>query len=97
MQQATVIRVSKSEWALACFVAYRKVCGKKQKGVNMRKVVDCRPLNLQSPTDAYPIPPLDQLLDDLNAAEFMGATDLKSGYWQVPIHPPHRSKAAFIT
>ena len=63
----------------------------------MRKVVDFRGLNKLCVTDAYPLPLMDQLLDELSASEYMGATDLKSGYWQVPVHEDSCDKLAFIT
>ena len=60
-------------------------------------MVDFRCLNENCPTDAYPIPALDQLIDEFKDAAYLGAIDLKSGYWQVPLLTKDCEKTAFIT
>jgi hypothetical protein len=73
--------MSCSAWASPCFVAYRRAFGKRLLEGKKRKVVDFRRLNENCPTDAYPIPALDQLIDEFSEAAYLGAIDLKSGYW----------------
>lgn len=46
-----------------------------------RKVVDFRKLNSVVSASAYPLPPLDQQIDKVKQSKFLGAVDLKSGYW----------------
>lgn len=45
--------------------------------------------------DAYPIPKVDILIDQLGTARYLSALDFTKGYWQVPVHPPDCEKMAF--
>lgn len=83
MLTAGVLQTSSSPWASPVFVVYRKHhSASKQKP---RKVVDYRKLNATVPYDAYPLPDINSLLDSLHGAQYFGALDLKSGFWQVPL------------
>ncbi len=61
-----------------------------------RKVVDYRALNRTVPFDCYPLPDINQLLDSMHGAQYFGALDLKSGFWQVPLTKDAQLKTAFI-
>jgi len=45
--------------------------------------------------DSYPLPRIDDLLDQLSGNAWFTTLDLKSGYWQVKIRPEDKEKTAF--
>jgi hypothetical protein len=45
--------------------------------------------------NAYPLPRIDDLLDQLNGANWFTALDLASGYYQVPVNLKDRPLTAF--
>ncbi|GFW04467.1 hypothetical protein TNCV_878361 [Trichonephila clavipes] len=47
--------------------------------------------------DSYPLPRIDDTLDTLSGLKWFSTLDLKSGYWQVEIHPEDREKTAFTS
>ena len=90
MQQSQVIQPSESPWA-SPIVLVRKKDG------SLRLCVDYRALNSVTRTDAFPLPRIDDILDRFGEARYFTTLDLKSGYWQVRVHPNSCEKTAFIT
>lgn len=90
MESNGIIERSSSEWAAPIVLV-------KKKDNTLRMCVDYRRLNAVSRADAYPMPRVDDLIDQLGKAKFITTLDLSRGYWQVPVEETSRPKTAFTT
>jgi hypothetical protein len=63
----------------------------------LRLCVDYRPLNAITVTDAYPLPTIDELIDEAGKSKCFSKLDLHSGFHQIRIHPEHVERTAFKT
>jgi len=62
-----------------------------------RLVVDYRHLNALTVKGKYPLPVIDELLDELAGAKWFSKLDLKAGYHQICLAPGEEYKTAFQT
>jgi len=62
-----------------------------------RMVVDYRRLNEKTIGDAYPLPNISDILDQLGSAKYFSVLDLASGFHQIPMDPADAHKTAFST
>jgi len=60
-------------------------------------VIDYRALNEKTIGDAYPLPNITEILDQLGSAKYFSVFDLASGFHQIPMHEAHAKKTAFST
>ena len=90
MLREGIIEPSSSEWAAPIVLV-------KKKDGSLRLCVDYRRLNSVSKTDAYPMPRIDDMIDQLGSASFISTLDLTRGYWQMPVFDNDRHKTAFTT
>ncbi|KAL7726539.1 hypothetical protein ACLKA6_010404 [Drosophila palustris] len=67
----------------------------KKKTGKWRLCVDFRQLNSRSVKDAYPLPRVHHILDQLREARYIPSLDLKDGYWQIPMEKTSRPLTAF--
>ena len=90
MLEEGVIEPCVSEWASPMVIV-------KKKDDTIRLCVDYRRLNAGTQLDAYPMPRVEDILDQLGQAKYITTLDLAKGYWQVPVAEEDRHKTAFIT
>lgn len=90
MLDAGIIRESSSPYA-SPIVLVKKKTGEK------RLCVDYRALNKRTKKDHFPLPRVEDQLDQLAGNKFFILLDLASGYYQIPISKSSQDKTAFIT
>ena len=90
MLEKGIISPSTSPWASPIVLVHKK-------SGDLRFCIDYRRLNQITRNDAHPLPGVDDLLDAVRNAKYFTSLDLKSGYWQIPVHPDDREKTAFVT
>ena len=69
----------------------------KKKDGAVRFCVDYRALNNVTAKDVYPLPRIDETLEQLGGACRFSTLDLKAGYWQIGVAPKDQDKTAFVT
>ncbi|XP_072171900.1 uncharacterized protein [Diadema setosum] len=62
-----------------------------------RFCIDYRKVNKVTKTDSYPLPRLEDCIDQIGNAKFVTKIDLLKGYWQVPLSDEAREISAFVT
>ena len=62
-----------------------------------RLCIDYRKLNLVTVSDPYPIPRIEDMIDNVGGSRWITAIDLTKGYWQVPMEKTSQPKTAFFT
>lgn len=68
----------------------------REKDGRHRFFIDFRRINDMIERDAYPLPPVQRILDRLREARFLSTIDLRNdGYWQVPLAEESRPLTAF--
>lgn len=85
-----VITESKNPYAAPVVLA-------RKKDGSFRLCVNYRALNRITIKDRFPMPRIDEIMDELNGATIFTKIDLRSGYYQIPIWIQDREKTAFRT
>ena len=90
MLEIGVIQASTSPWASPLVMVDKKDGG-------IRLCVDYRKVNKVSKFDAYPMPKVEEILEEVGPAKIISTLDLAQGYWQVPMAAESQEVTAFIT
>ena len=67
-----------------------------EKDASTRFCIDYRRLNALIKKDNYPLPRIDNTLDQLESATIFSSLDLASGFWQVPLIENAEEKMTFV-
>lgn len=95
MLKQDIIKPSMSPWSSPLWVVPKKLDASGER--KWRVVIDYRSLNNIIIGDAYPMPHIDDILDQLGHSQYFTTLDLANGYHQVPINPKDAAKTAFST
>lgn len=90
MLNQNIIEPSKSSWANEYVMV-------KKKNGEFRMCIDYRKLNNLTIKEAYPLPNIDECLDNLAGKKYFSQLDFRSGYWQIPIADKSKELTAFRT
>ena len=89
MLDAGIIEPSTSPWTSS-------VVPIPKKDGSLRLCVDYRSLNQVTQDDRYPMPRVEELLEQVGKASYITTLDLTKGYYQVSVCPCDREKTAFM-
>jgi len=84
------VRSSVSPWGASVLLV-------KKKDGSMRLCIDYRQLNKVTIKNRYPLPRIDDLMDQLVGARVFSKSDLRSGYHQIKVKDEDMQKTAFRT
>lgn len=90
-----IIKPSSSPYNSPLWIVAKKADSKGQK--RWRMVIDYRKLNEKSLADAYPLPNIVEVLDQLGSAKYFSVLDLASGFHQIGMDEKDAPKTAFST
>ena len=90
MLESEVIQESASPWASPVVIV-------RKKDGALRFCVDYRRLNAVTRKDTFPLPRIDDLLDQLKGKKIFTTLDAKRGYWQIRVQKSSQEKTAFVT
>jgi len=79
---------SNSSWASQCLLVGKP---------DTSDCTDYRKVNNVTKPDSFPLPRMEDCVDEVGSAKFVSKLDLLKGYWQVPLTPRAKEISAFIT
>ncbi|KAM8771398.1 retrovirus-related Pol polyprotein from transposon 297 [Acanthopagrus schlegelii] len=85
-----IAQPSSSSWASPCLLVPKS-------DNTPRFCSDFRKVNHVTKPDSFPLPRMEDCIDQVGSAKYVSKFDLLKGYWQVPLSEKAREIAAFIT
>ncbi|KAK3889986.1 hypothetical protein Pcinc_006035 [Petrolisthes cinctipes] len=64
---------------------------------SFRFCTDYRKVNQVTVQDSYPLPLIDDIIDEIGQSPFITTIDLLKGYYQIPLTPRAKKVSAFVT
>ena len=84
------IEHSQSEWSSPCILVPKP-------DATFRMCTDYRKVNSVTKTDTFPIPRIDDCIDNIGHAKYVTKFDLLKGFWQIPLTNKAKEISAFVT
>ncbi|GFU17766.1 retrovirus-related Pol polyprotein from transposon 17.6 [Trichonephila clavipes] len=69
----------------------------KKKDGNLRICIDYRKINSKTDKDRYPLPLIEEVLDQLQSGNFFSTIDLKNGFFHVEMEESSKKFTSFVT
>ena len=69
----------------------------RRKDGSLRFCTDYHELDSVTKPDTFPLPRIDDLLDQLGKSKYFSTLDLASGHWQIRVQQDSKEKIAFAT
>jgi hypothetical protein len=88
-----IIQESNSPWNSPLLVVPKKTDASGEK--KWRIVVDFRKFNENTVGNAYPLPDITEILDQLGQSKYFSCVDMVMGYHQIELNPEYRAITAF--
>ncbi len=80
---------SSSDWASPCLLVAKS-------DGSVRFCTDFCKLNSVTKPDCFPLPQVDDCIDQVGSAKFVTKLDLLKGYWQVPLSQRTQEISSFV-
>jgi hypothetical protein len=90
-----IIEESSSPWNSPLLIVPKKADASGE--VKWRVVIDFRKLNEKTVGNAYPLPDITEILDQLGQSKYFSCLDMAMGYHQIEMAPEDKDKTAFST
>lgn len=90
MLENNIAEPSGSSWASPCLLVPKS-------DNTPRFCTDFRKVNSVTKPDCFPLPRMEDCVDQVGSAKFVSKFDLLKGYWQVPLSKRAQEIAAFVT
>ena len=78
MLKNNIIEPCYSEWSSPCLIQQKP-------DKSRRFITDYRRVNEITKTDSFPLPRIQDLIDEIGDAKYVTKFDLMKGYWQIPL------------
>ena len=95
MIEQGIIEESSSPWVSPVVIVPKVNPEGKHTGI--RLCIDFKKINSVTKFDAFPLPRMEDLIEQLTSATFLSKLDLTKGYWQIPLTEETKEKTAFQT